>query len=403
MAIIVQKFGGTSVADIPKIKSISSIIKSEKSLGNKVVVVVSAMAGVTNHLVTMCSEVSSLNNDSQLAEYDTALCSGEMVVAALLALNLQEEGIPARSILSWQLPIITNDHHSKALVQQLPANLLTECLEQDIIPIIAGFQGVTDQNRLTSLGRGGSDTTAALVAASVSADRCDIYTDVTGVFTADPRIVPEAKKLDNITFEEMLDLASSGAKVLHPRCVEIALRYSVPIRVLSSFDSTSDNGTLITSRDNIMENRLITGITSNKNLLKILIHLSSINFAEFCQILVDHKIHIEMIQNIKQGKQYSLITQLSDKNKLDHLLENLKNSDKISEFTIDSKIAIVSIIGHGIKNDPTIVSSVLTKLEEENIQVETMQISEIRISILIKDTNTENTVRILHKAFQLNT
>ena len=403
MAIIVQKFGGTSVADIPKIKSISSIIKSEKFLGNKVVVVVSAMAGVTNHLVTMCSEVSSLNNDSQLAEYDTALCSGEMVVAALLALNLQEEGIPARSILSWQLPIITNDHHGKALVQQLPTNLLTECLEQDIIPIIAGFQGVTDQNRLTSLGRGGSDTTAALVAASVGADRCDIYTDVTGVFTADPRIVPEAKKLDNITFEEMLDLASSGAKVLHPRCVEIALRYSVPIRVLSSFDSTSDNGTLITSRDNIMENRLITGITSNKNLLKILIHLSSINFAEFCQILVDHKIHIEVIQHIKQGKQYSLITQLSDKNKLEHLLENLKNSDKISEFTIDSKIAIVSIIGHGIKNDPTIVSSVLTKLEEENIQVETMQISEIRISILIKDTNTENTVRILHKEFQLNT
>lgn len=399
MAIIVQKFGGTSVADTSKIKKIASLVKLEKLLGNKVVVVVSAMAGVTNHLVTMCSEVSSLNNDSQLAEYDAALCSGEMVVAALLALALQEEEVSARSILSWQLPIVTNSHHSKALVQQLPTDLLTECLKQDVIPIIAGFQGVTDKNRLTSLGRGGSDTTAALVAAAISADRCDIYTDVSGIFTADPRIVPEARKIASISFEETLEYASSGAKVLHPRCVEVATRYRVPMRVLASFNDAADNGTLITSRDNIMENRLITGITSNKNLLKVLVNLPAISFAQFCSVLADNNIHIELIQNL--ANQYSLITPLSDKNKLEHLLQNLEKSNKISDFTTDSRIAIVSIIGYGIKNDPIVVSSVLDTLEEENIMVEIMQVSEIKISILIKDTDTENAVRSLHKKFEL--
>ncbi len=403
MAIIVQKFGGTSVADISKIKNIVSIIKTEILLGNQVMVVVSAMAGVTNHLVTMCSEVSSLNTDSQLAEYDTALCSGEMVVAALLALSLQEAGIMARSILAWQLPIITNSNYSKALVAGLTTDLLTDCINQGVIPIITGFQGITNNQRHTSLGRGGSDTTAALVAAAVKADRCDIYTDVEGVFTTDPRIVPNARKLTNIAFEEMLELASSGAKVLHPRCVEIAIRYRIPMRVLSTFASHPENGTLITSRDNIMENKLITGITSNKNLLKILVNLQNMSFTRFCHVLADHKIHIEAVETLEKNKEYSLVTQLSDKNKLDHLLQNLEKSGEIKDFTSDSNIAIVSVIGYGIKNDPTLGPLVLAKLEEENIPVVAMQISEIKISILMKDTDTENAIRSLHKQFQLET
>ncbi|KAJ6645078.1 Aspartokinase [Pseudolycoriella hygida] len=219
--VTVQKFGGTSVANIARIKEIIPIIKWEKQHGNQLVIVVSAMAGVTNQLVTLCNEVSSLKTDSELAEYDTALCSGEMVTASLLALELQQQGIDARSVLAWQLPILTNDNYSKALVEQISTSLLTECIKQNIIPVVAGFQGITNNNRLATLGRGGSDTTASLIAAAMQADRCDIYTDVEGVFTADPRIVPGAKKLSQISFEEMLEFASCGAKVLHPRFFDI--------------------------------------------------------------------------------------------------------------------------------------------------------------------------------------
>ncbi|MCC8417169.1 MAG: aspartate kinase [Rickettsia endosymbiont of Bryobia graminum] len=434
MSIIVQKFGGTSVANTTRIKDILPIIKLEKQYGNKLIIVVSAMAGVTNHLVTLCNEVSSLKTNSALAEYDTALCSGEMVTASLLALSLHEENIPARSVLAWQLPIITNDNFSKAIVENCSIDLIIKCLDNNIIPIIAGFQGITINNRLTTLGRGGSDTTAALIAAAIKADRCDIYTDVEGVFTADPRIIPRAKKLTNISFEEMQELASSGAKVLHPRSLEIAIRYKIPIRVLSSFsyntivnskqvsarnDETkpkhnkkamSDNiitpsinhtlkeniGTLITSKDKIMENRQITGITSNKNLLRLTVN-SNINFNQICNLIADNNIHLELMENIETNKQYSFIAALYDKNKLQHLLDTLKKEKQINSFTIDTQISIVSIIGYSIKNDCKLVSLILTELEKNNILVKMVQISEIKIALLIKDTDTERTIRCLHQ------
>ncbi len=415
MPIIIQKFGGTSVANIARIKEILPIIKFETQKGNQVIIVVSAMAGVTNQLVTLCSEVSHLKTNSQLAEYDTALCSGEMVTAALLALTLQEEGIAARSVLAWQLPIITNNSYSKALIEDCSSGLLTQCLEQNVIPIVAGFQGVTQDNRLATLGRGGSDTTASMIAVAMKAQRCDIYTDVEGVFTADPRVVPCAKKISQISFEEMQEFASSGAKILHSRCLEIATRYQVPIRVLSSFlpditnNLTQNTGTLITCRDKIMENRQITGITSNKNLLKLTIDVQPqyknsgyINFYQICSLIADYNIHLEVMENIVENNQYSFIALLSDKNKLQYLVEELKKTNQISNFIIDTEIAIVSIIGYGIKNDHKLISLILSELEKFNIVISMLQVSEIKISLLIKDLDAEKTIGCLHQLFELD-
>jgi len=400
MPLIVQKFGGTSVANTTRIKEIIPLIKFEKDLGNDVIIVVSAMAGVTNQLITLCNEVSSLLTQEQLAEYDAALSSGEMVTASLVSLKLQEENIMARSVFSWQLPLITNYDHTKALVESFSVDLLTKCLKLGIIPVIAGFQGITPDNKLTTLGRGGSDTTATLVAARMKADRCDIYTDVEGVFTADPRIVHQAKKLTVISFEEMLEFASSGAKVLNARSIEVASRYNVPLRVLSSF--TQDNGTLIISKDKIMENRIITGITSNKNLLKVSIENAQLSFSNICSLVSDNNIHVELMLNMDDNKKCSFITHLADKNRLEILLNNLKSTNNIADYIIDTKIAIISLIGYGIKNDYGLIKIILTHLEKENITVNMVQISEIKVSLLIRDNNTEKAIHSLHDLFELD-
>ncbi|WP_341788622.1 MULTISPECIES: aspartate kinase [unclassified Rickettsia] len=401
MALIIQKFGGTSVATIDRIKKIIPIIKAEIAKNNQVIIVVSAMAGVTNQLVTLCNEVSSLNKSSQLAEYDVALSSGEIVTASLLALALQEENINARSFLAWQLPILTDDNHSKALVESVDTNLLNECLQQNIIPIIAGFQGINKHNRLATLGRGGSDTTAALIAAAMKADRCDIYTDVEGVFAADPRIIPKAKKIDEIDFSEMLELALSGAKVLHTRAAEIVMRYQIDMRILSTF-APEAGCTLITSKDKIMEKRIISGITSNKNLLYITIESCSLNFIQVASVIAQNNNHIELMQEIEHNKRYSFITDLTDKNSLHILLTNLKNNNQISNFTFDTEIATVSIIGHGIKNDLKLLEVILSKLAKDNINVQMVQISEIKIILLINDKQVEKTVLDLYDLLKIS-
>ncbi|MCC8377629.1 MAG: aspartate kinase [Rickettsia endosymbiont of Graphium doson] len=401
MALIIQKFGGTSVATIDRIKKIIPIIKAEIAKNNQVIIVVSAMAGVTNQLVTLCNEVSSLNKSSQLAEYDVALSSGEIVTASLLALALQEENINARSFLAWQLPILTDDNHSKALVESVDTNLLNECLRQNIIPIIAGFQGINKHNRLATLGRGGSDATAALIAAAMKADRCDIYTDVEGVFAADPRIIPKAKKIGEIDFSEMLELALSGAKVLHPRAAEIVMRYQIDMRILSTF-APEAGCTLITSKDKIMEKRIISGITSNKNLLYITIESCSLNFIQVASVIAQNNNHIELMQEIEHNKRYSFITNLTDKNSLHTLLTNLKNNNQISNFTFDTEISTVSIIGHGIKNDLKLLEVILSKLAKDNINVQMVQISEIKIILLINDKQVEKTVLDLYDLLKIS-
>jgi aspartate kinase len=401
MELIVQKFGGTSVAGTARIIDIAKIVQKEINSNNQVIVVVSAMAGVTNQLINLCREVSSLNSNANLAEYDAALCSGEMVTSALLALNLQEIGIKSRSIFAWQLPILTNKSYSKAFVEMLDTKLLKECLDSNITPVIAGFQGVTTSNRLSTLGRGGSDTTAALVAASMKANRCDIYTDVTGIFTADPRLVHNAKKIDNIGFEEMLELSSSGANILHPRAVELAMRYTINMQVVSSFEK--EEGTLITSKKHIMEHKIITGITYNKNLLKLSIKSTgALNFSEICNIFLQNNIHVELMLHIHSDKQYNFIIQLSDKTRLELLINSLKQANQIADFTINTEIAIVSLVGYGIKNDSKLAATIINILAKESIDIAMIQVAEIKIALLIADKDAEKSIRILHEFFELD-
>lgn len=394
MALIVQKFGGTSVADTNRIKHIAQIVKAAIVANNEVVIVVSAMAGVTNQLITLCNELSVLDTAATLVEYDTVLCSGEMTVSALVSLALQEIGVNARSVLAWQLPITTNANHGNAIALQIDNKLLLQCLKEKTVPVVAGFQGITDANRYTTLGRGGSDTTASLIAASINADRCDIYTDVNGVFTADPRIIKEAKQLASIDFDAMLELASSGAKVLHPRSVAIAAKYNVPITVLSSF-AENTSGTLITHKNNIMEQPQITGIASNKNLFRLYIPHQSIDLSNICSIFVQNNIHIELMFNIAEDKGYNFIIQLSDKGKLGILLNSLGIN-----FVTYLDIAIVSIVGYGIKNDHILIAQILDFFCKQQIQIYTMQISEIKISFLINEDNTEKAVRFCHTLIQ---
>ncbi|AJQ52180.1 MAG: aspartate kinase [Rickettsia conorii subsp. raoultii] len=401
MALIIQKFGGTSVANIDRIKKIVPIIKTEIAKNNQVIVVVSAMAGVTNQLVTLCNEVSSLNNISQFAEYDVALSSGEIVTASLLALALQEEDIKARSFLAWQLPMLTDNNHSKALVESITTDLLEKYLQLNTVPIIAGFQGINKSNRLTTLGRGGSDTTAALIAAAMKADRCDIYTDVEGIFTADPRIIPTAKKIKEIDFLEMLELASSGAKVLHPRAGELVMRYKIDMRVLSTF-SPDTEGTLITSKDKNMENGIINSITSNKNLLKISVKSISLSFLQVANMITQNNNHIEFMQEIKNNEEYSFITNLTDKNNLQALLTNLKDDKQIQDFTFDTEIATISLIGYGIKNDCKLLETILSKLTKDNINVNMIQLSEVKITLFINDQDAEKTIFNLYNLFKIS-
>jgi aspartate kinase len=390
MSLVVQKFGGTSVANIKCIKYVAKIIRKHVMLGEKLSVVVSAMAGVTNQLVSLCSEVSSLNNQNSLAEYDAALSTGEMVTSSLLALELQNLGLNARSIYAWQLPILTNQSHSKALVEKIDNTLLFECINHNIIPIIAGFQGVTSKdNRYSTLGRGGSDTTASLIAASLKADRCDIFTDVDGVFTADPRVVSNAKKIDTINTYQMLELASSGAKVLHPRCIEIALRYNIKLRVLSTFD-LEGSGTVISSM--VMENKLVTGITFNRNLLKIKIKQGKLSFTEICKKLSIANINAEiMIPDLSE-----IIVPLGDSAIAQEVLREMESNSEIKGFELDSGISFISIVGYGLKNDASLLSNILTCLENEKIDINFIQSSEIKILLLVRDHDVDKAVKALH-------
>lgn len=387
MSIIVQKFGGTSVADVTKIQNIVDIIINAKKSGSKIVVVVSAMAGTTNQLANYCMSISSLDNPEKLAEYDVALNSGEIVTSALLSLALQNRGLKAKSMLSWQIPITTDNQFSKSLVTDVKKDKLIHYMDNDVIPVIAGFQGVTTNGDLTTLGRGGSDTTACAVAASLNADRCDIYTDVDGIFSADPRLVNNANKIDILSYEEMLEFASMGAKVLHTRAVQIGMRYNIPIRVLSSF--SNNKGTIITNHNNIMEKSKITGITHNKNIASIRIK----NIAPSLLLtLSSNNVNIEVIDHKKE--ETVIIIPLSD-------LAIAKSLLKQEDISISTDIAFVSVIGFGIKNDGNAMSIILSIFKENNIDISKMISSEVKISLLVEDDKTEKAVKALHNAFDL--
>lgn len=406
MGLIVQKFGGTSVADIERIKNVAKIVLRERERGNQVVVVVSAMATVTNKLVDLTKTVSQLEKDSQYAEYDSILSTGEQISSALLALILQEQGHKARSILGWQVPIYTDQQYSKARIEEIKSELIMQCVADGVIPIVAGFQAVTRDSRIATIGRGGSDTTAVAVAAALNAQRCDIYTDVDGVFTADPRIVTTASKLDAINYEEMLELASLGAKVLHTRSVVMAMKHNVKVRVLSSFNEES--GTILTNEDYQMEQRLVTAITCTRDEARITLHgvPKNIGITAVFALLAENGINVDMIvQNIGRDSQdidITFTTSKGDVNKVVSVLDQNKNTLSFTSFDTDANVAKVSVIGVGMLSHAGVAHDVFKALGEKSIDIIVISTSEIKISVLIAEEYMELAVRTLHNVFKLD-
>ena len=406
MAIIVKKFGGTSVADLERIKNVAKLVMKERANGYQVVVVVSAMATVTNSLVDLAKKASSLDDNEKLAEYDSILSTGEQISSALLALILQSYQVKARSWLGWQIPTITDNTHSKANILEINTDKIQEALNLDIIPVIAGFQAVTSNGRITTIGRGGSDTTAVAIAAALKAERCDIYTDVDGIFTADPRIVSTASKLDKISYEEMLELASLGAKVLHTRSVIMAMKHHVLVRVLSSFNE--DSGTILTDEDKQMEQRLVTAVTCTSDEARITLSglPKTIGVTAIFSLLAEHGINIDMIVQNSSNKGRNIdITFTSGKadfHKLVSILEKNKSILKYSDLDADANVSKVSVIGVGMLSSAGVAQEMFKALADKSIEIIVISTSEIKISVLIAEEYMELAVRTLHSTFKLD-
>ena len=402
MALIVQKFGGTSVADIECIRNAAKKVKRELDQGNQVAVVVSAMSGVTDQLVDWACQANARPTAS---EYDVVVASGEQVTTGLFSLMLQGMGIPARSYLGWQIPIKTDGRHSKARIESIEINGLRDSLAKEVA-IVAGFQGVSETNRITTLGRGGTDTSAVALAAALGADRCDIYTDVDGVYTADPRIVSSARKLDKITYEEMLELASQGAKVLQTRSVEIAMRHNVPLRVLSSFNENS--GTCVVGEDEIMEKELVSGITYSRDEAKISLigipdkpGMASVFFGP----LADEGINVDMIvKNVAEKDGTADLTFTVPRDSHKQVLEILKTNgakDGYKRIVSDPNVAKISVVGVGMRSHAGVARAMFDALGAKGIDVQVISTSEIKISVLVAEEYTELAVRALHAAYEL--
>ncbi len=409
--LIVQKFGGTSVGDIPRIKNVAKKVKAELDKKNKVIVVVSAMSGVTNQLVDYANQVSSLMSDESLAEYDSIVATGEQITCGLLALELQSIGYKARSFLGWQIPIKTDDVHSKARIESIDSEFLLKFLEENDVAIVAGFQGIHEaSSRVTTLGRGGSDTSAVAIAAAVKADCCDIYTDVDGVYTTDPRLTDKARRLKKVTYEEMLEMAYSGSKVLQTRSVAMAMAHNVRVRVLSTFEEVTENsGTiLVNNNEEIMERRVITGISYAKNEVRITLAkmpdhpgLSAIIFGA----LAEKEVNVDMIvQNISADGKFIDITFTTGKDELERAkaaIDSIKDEVKYSDLKIDDNIAKISVIGVGMISHSGVAYTMFKTLAEKGINILLISTSEIKISVLIAKEYGELAVRVLHDVYGL--
>ena len=404
MKLLVLKFGGTSVADIARIKKIALKIKLEADKGNKLIVVVSAMSGVTSDLINLAKQASK---NYQHSEYDAVLSSGEQVTAALLSIALQSLEIKSRSWLGWQVPIITNNIHGKAVIKEIKTENILQSLENNFVAIVAGFQGISSDNRITTLGRGGSDTSAVALAAAFSAHRCDIYTDVDGVYTTDPRIVKNAKKLDYITYEEMLELASQGAKVLQTRSVALAMKYSVNLRVLSSFEDLP--GTMIINERQNMEKSEISGIAHSLNEAKIT--LSGVpdkpgQAAEIFGALADSSINVDMIvQSSTIDNASTDITFTIPETDLiiaQQVIKDIKNKIGFLKCTSDTNVVKISVIGNAMRTQSGIAKAMFETLAKNQINIHVISTSEIKISVLISSDYNELAMRSLHTAFGLD-
>jgi aspartate kinase len=411
MALIAMKFGGTSVADIERIRHVAGLVKREVERGNQVAVVVSAMAGETNKLVAWTTDAARGVNNLALPdqrEYDVVVAAGEQVTAGLLAITLNAMGIKARSWLGWQVPIETSAVHGSARIEGVPAGEMKKAIAAGEVAVVAGFQGVAPGTRISTLGRGGSDTSAVAVAAGIGAARCDIYTDVDGVYTTDPRIVAKARRLDKIAFEEMLEMASLGAKVLQTRSVEIAMLHRVPTRVLSTF--TPDvGGTLLCDEEDIVEKKPVTGIAYSRDEAKITLvrvpdrpGIASAIFGP----LADAGINVDMIvQNVSEDGATTDLTFTCTRGELAralHAIQTHAKEIKYQDLIQDAAVAKVSIIGIGMRAHPGVASTMFRTLSDKGINIQVISTSEIKVSVLIAEEYVELAVRALHSAYELD-
>ena len=405
MTRIVMKFGGTSMAGIERIRSVAARVKREAEAGNEVLVVVSAMAGETDRLVQLCKEASALADPK---EYDVVVASGEQVTSGLLAMTLQNMGVKARSFMGWQL-VRASGVHGNARVEKVEGALLDEALRDGTVAVIPGFQGVSEDGRVATLGRGGSDTSAVAIAAGIKADRCDIYTDVDGVYTTDPRIVPRARKLTKITFEEMLELAGVGAKVLNVRSVGLAMRESLPLRVLTAFDDLPGTEIVPELGEDDMERNAIAGIAADRNEGRIT--LTGIAdrpgmVAAVMQPLADAGLSIDMIVHAAtEGQKASDLTFTVPRASLAQaaaVLEAKKGEIHFDDIHTDDSVAKVSIVGVGIRSNPELAAKMFATLAERGINLLAVSASEIKVSVLVKEDEMELAVRVLHSAFGLD-
>ncbi len=404
MARIVQKFGGTSVSDVERIKNVALKVKMEIDLGNEVAVVLSAMSGETNRLVDLVNQMGNVHDP---CEYDTVVATGEQVTVGLLALALQILGVSARSWLGWQVQFHTDDTHAKARIQKIDIDELNNRMISGEVPVVAGFQGIGFDTRITTLGRGGSDTSAVALAAALGADRCDIYTDVDGVYTTDPKIVTKARRLDKITYEEMLEMASLGAKVLQTRAVEMAMKHGQRIQVRSSFEDKP--GTLVVGEEEIMEKELVSGIAYSRDEAKItLVRVSDkpgVAAAIFGP-LSDASVNVDMIvQNESAtGKATDLtftVTQ-ADLGRAVETLEKCSSDIGYEKLYSDANVVKISVVGVGMRSHAGVAQLMFATLAEKGINIQVISTSEIKVSVLIEEEYTELALRALHTAYGLD-
>jgi aspartate kinase len=411
-----MKFGGTSMAGTERIRRVAQIVRKQQAAGHEVAVVVSAMAGETDRLVNFCREANPLYDP---AEYDVVVASGEQVTAGLLALTLQAKGCQARSWLGWQIPVHTEGAHAKARVTEIDSAAMIAAMQAGEIAVVPGFQGIADDGRITTLGRGGSDTSAVAIAAAVEADRCDIYTDVDGVYTTDPRIVARAQKLKYVTYEEMLELASVGAKVLQTRSVSLAMKEGVRVQVLSSFIDDdappADDlpGTMIVSDEEMegsdMERQLVTGIAHDKNEARVVLTRVPDKPGAVAHIfspLAAASINVDMIiQNVGREKGETDVTftvPQADLARAQALLEDKREEIGFNRVITDSKVAKISVVGVGMKSHAGVAATMFKALADRGINIQAISTSEIKVSVLIDEDETELAVRVLHTAYGLD-
>jgi len=404
MARLVLKFGGTSVANIERIRNVAQRVKRVVEEGNQVAVVVSAMSGVTNQLVAWVNEVSKFYDEK---EYDAVVATGEQVTSGLTALALQELGVKARSWQGWQIPLRTDATYSKARIEGIDTTEMIAAMEKGVVAVVAGFQGISADNRITTLGRGGSDTSAVALAAALQADRCDIFTDVDGVYTCDPRIVTKARKLDQIAYEEMLEMASLGAKVLQTRSVELAMNHRVKVQVLTSFEDKP--GTMVVDEEEIVEKQIVSGIAYSRDEAKVTLTKVSDRPGVAAAIfgpLADSAINVDMIvQNISDDGKTTDMTFTVGRTDLDRavkLLNEKKAALGFSEIKPDSSVVKVSVIGVGMRSHAGVALTMFRTLSEKGINIEVISTSEIKISVLIDEQYLELALRALHTAYGLD-